>query len=254
MGSFIQAASTEVLGGCPTVRLLFKIPIRVHIIITVLRQVVCVCRVLLPDWHSLELYTPFEKLGETFLIVSSGQLALFTANAEAIHQITSKRDAFPKATESYAILEMYGKNVVTTEGAEWRMHRKITSASFNERNAALVFSETIDQTQGLVAQWLGPDGKGNKTIKTVEHDTMALMLHIIGYVGFGLRLLWAGQSLPADTDPKLAKYSTLDPPKGHTLNFEDAVANTIEYILYLMLTPNWLLSKYIYFHVAVFIC
>lgn len=240
MGSSIQAASSQVLGGSPTVRLLSR-PCSPYPASSAKKP--CVYRILDPDWHYRDHYEPFEKLGETFLIVSPGNLVLFTANAEAIHQITSKRDAFPKATESYALLEMYGKNVLTTEGATWRMHRKITSASFNERNAALVFGESIEQTQGLIDQWLGPDGKGNKTIKTVEHDTMALMLHIIGYVGFGLRLLWAGQSLPADADPKLAKYSTLEVPEGHTLNFEDAVANTIEGILYLILTPTWLLSK-----------
>jgi cytochrome P450 len=169
---------------------------------------------------------------------------VYTSSAEAIHQIMSKRDAFPKPTEAYNILEMYGKNVLTTEGAEWRMHRRITAASFNERNAALVFAESIDQTQGLITQWLGADGKGDKTIKTIEHDTMSLMLHIIGYVGFGLRLLWPGQTLPADADPKLAKYSTLEPPEGYSLNFEDALAHTLEHILILLLVPKWLLSKY----------
>lgn len=180
-------------------------------------------------------------MGEAFIVVSPGMLVLYTASAEAIHQVTSKREAFPKPTDLYKLLSMYGENVVTTEGAEWRAHRKVTSTSFNEKNAALVFHETITQTDGLLKQWLGPEGKGNTTIKTVEDDTMTLMLHIIGYAGFGLKLLWSGQSLPAGTDPKLAKYSLLEPPPGYTLNFKDALAGMLHHIISLVILPRWLM-------------
>lgn len=168
---------------------------------------------------------------------------MHTDNAEAIHQITSKREAFPKPTDAYTILSQYGENVLTTEGAVWRMHRKITSSSFNERNAALVFKESIHQTQGLINQWLGSDGLGNKTINSLEHDTMSLMLNIIGYVGFGLRLLWPGQTLPPGTDAKLIKYASLDAPEGHTMSFVDSLASTLDYLLVLLILPKWLLSK-----------
>lgn len=193
------------------------------------------------DWQYKELFEPFARLGEAFIIVSPGELVLYTASAEAIHQITSKREAFPKPTEIYKLLSMYGENVVTTEGAEWRAHRKITSTSFNEKNAALVFYETITQTHGLIKQWLGPNGQGGRTIKTVEDDTMTLMLHIIGYAGFGLKFLWEGQSLPADTDPKLVKYSSLEPSAEYSLNFKDALAGVLHHIVPLVLLPRWLM-------------
>ncbi|ORY68771.1 cytochrome P450 [Pseudomassariella vexata] len=199
--------------------------------------------VLTADWHYRENHRIFEKLGDSFIVISPGQVILYTENAEVIHQITSKREQFPKPTESYKLLSQYGENVVTTEGAEWRMHRKITSASFNEKNAALVFHESINQTQGLVSQWLGPDDKGNKTIKTIEHDTMALMLHIIGYIGFGLKLLWPVEELPPDIDPKLVKYSTLHPPAGHTMNFVDSLAKSLENIIILLIVPRWILNR-----------
>ncbi|KAI1845177.1 hypothetical protein JX266_008724 [Neoarthrinium moseri] len=194
-----------------------------------------------PDWNFNLLFEPFERLGDTFLVVSPGSIRLYTANAEAIHQITSKREVFQKPTESYRILALYGENVLTTEGSMWRSHRKVTSTSFNEKNTALVFKESINQTYGLIEQWLGPDGKGNRTIETAEGDIMALMLHIIGYVGFGLKLLWPGQTVPAEMDPKLAKYSSLQPPKGHSMNFKDSLHYTLHHILLLLILPRWLL-------------
>ncbi|KAK8099177.1 uncharacterized protein PG998_012418 [Apiospora kogelbergensis] len=170
--------------------------------------------ILMPDWHFRDNYRVFEKLGDVFLVVCPNIIILYTANAEVIHQVTSKREAFPKPVKVYKILSLYGESVLTTEGPVWKNHRKVTAASFNEKNAALVFAESIKQTEGMIDQWLGADGRGNKTIKTVEHDTMSLMLHIIGYVGFGLQLLWPGQSLPSDADARQAKYATLKPLEG----------------------------------------
>ncbi len=136
---------------------------------------------------------------------------------------------------------MFGENVVTTEGAVWRMHRKVTSASFSEKNAALVFKVAIRQAQGMVEYWHRRETM-NK-ITTLEEDTMSLALNIIGYVGFGLRLLWPGQTLPADADPRLAKYASLDVPAGHSLNFRDTIANVLDYLMVLLVMPSAIVSK-----------
>ena len=85
----------------------------------------------------------FEKYGDMFLIVSPGRNQLQVANAEAIDQITTRRNDFPKPLEFYGAVDIFGKNVVTTEGALWRYHRKITSPSFNERNNRLVWDESL---------------------------------------------------------------------------------------------------------------
>ncbi|KAI1762843.1 cytochrome P450 [Hypoxylon sp. FL1150] len=197
--------------------------------------------ILTPNWQYQENHKAFARLGDAFLIVSPGKIICFTENAEALHQITSKREAFPKPTEAYAILGQYGQNVVTLEGAQWRMHRKITSASFNEKNASLVFKESISQTLGLINMWLGPDGNGNKTFKTIEQDTASLMLNIIANIGFGLKILWPGQEFPADADPRLAKYATQEAPEGHTMSFVNALARTLDYLILLLIAPKWML-------------
>lgn len=162
---------------------------------------------------------------------------LFTANAELIHDVAMRREIFPKDTGDYEILEMFGKNVLVAEGAVWRLHRKVTAASFNEKNAAHTFTEAINQTKGMIAKWLGPDGKGDKTITSIEHDTMTLALNIIGYIGFGLRFLWPGQTMPDDVEPRLAKYGSLDPPPGHTLTFPVALERTLEKLFAILLVP-----------------
>jgi cytochrome P450 len=182
-------------------------------------------------------------------VVSWNKMSMHTANAELIHDMAMRREIFPKDTAGYKILQMFGRNVLTTEGQLWRMHRKVTAASFNEKNAAHTFGEAIRQTKGMVAKWLGPDGKGNKTITTIEHDTMTLALNIIGAIGFGLRLLWPGQTMPDDVDPRLAKYGSLNPPAGHSLTFPQALELTLQKIFAILLVP-WPVLKVLPFQWA----
>lgn len=169
---------------------------------------------------------------------------LFTSSAPAIAQITARREAFPKQTSNYRILELFGRNMLSSEGAEWKMHRKGVSASFNERNAASIFHESIGQTLGMVEYWLGggdDDGKGGGSsgrIDTLEHDTMTLALNIIAHVGFGLRLLWPGQRTPADADARSRKYGAHTPPAGHSMTFPDSLAGVLEKILLCLLIPR----------------
>ncbi|KAM0221007.1 hypothetical protein ACHAPA_003360 [Fusarium lateritium] len=167
---------------------------------------------------------------------------MMVCNAEAVHQVTSRREHFPKWVETYEILRQFGDNVLASEGAIWKMHRKVTSASFNEKNAALVFREAIQQAQGLVKTWMGPNEKDSGTISTLDGDTMRLALNIIAYVGFGLNLLWPGEALPAKADPKMAKYGSLKPTAGHKMSFVDTVATVLEHILMLLLVPRWVLK------------
>lgn len=201
-----------------------------------------------PDWAYRFLRTPWDRLGDTFVLVAPREIIMFTCDASAIHQITSRREAFPKQTSNYKILSIFGRNMLAAEGAEWKVHRKGVSASFNEKNAAHIFTESIKQTQGMIAYWMGSAGDGRDevkastgTITTLEHDTMTLALNIIAHVGFGLRLLWPGQKMPEDADAKSKEYGSTEPPQGHSLTFADSLAMVLERILLVLLVPPWLL-------------
>ena len=178
-------------------------------------------------------------------------MTLFTASAEVIQQVTTRRDAFAKDTSLYEVLAMFGRNVLTTEGAIWKMHRKATSASFNEKNAASTFAEAIYQTRGMMSMYFGDNSQSGSTgtITSLEKDTMNWALNIIGYVGFGLHLLWPGQKPPKDMDPKIAKYASLDPPPGYTMSFGQSLATMLERIIALLIVP-WPVLKVLPFEFA----
>lgn len=199
---------------------------------------------LTPDFSWNYRYSHFKKHGDVFFLVSPGSVFLYVARAEVISQITTRRESFPKHTETYSILTQFGDNVLTSEGATWRMHRKVTAASFNEKNAALVWRESIKQSQGLVSWWTR-DGKDRDTgcMWSVEHDTMRLALNIIGYVGFGLSLPWPNQKQDEEADRMSKKYGSIEPPEGFRFSFVEAMATLLDNVLVLLLVPSWFLRK-----------
>jgi hypothetical protein len=51
------------------------------------------------------------------------------------------------------VLEIYGRNVLTTEGEDGKLHRKVTGKLFSERNNRLVHEESIRQAIEMMSSW-----------------------------------------------------------------------------------------------------
>lgn len=200
-----------------------------------------------PDWTWNELYAPFARLGDTFMTVSPGGILIWTASAPAISQICSKRDAFPKPLESYEILNIFGRNVVTVEGSAWRQHRKVTAPHFNEKNNMMVFRESISQTQQMVRKWTGGKEEGGCRVDDVPEDTMRLTLHVISRAGFGVKLEWptegdGGKESAGEKMSEEGGISSAAVPEGHTMSFKESLSTLLEKVVLVMLVPRWLLS------------
>ena len=157
---------------------------------------------------------------------------MHTADANVIAQIFARGDDFPKATHLYRHVDIYGKNVVSSGGATWRRHRAVTSPAFTEKNNQLVWKETLDVTQAVLASWteVGLEGS-SRTIRQVANDTMRLSLEVIGRAGLGQKLEW----------PKAIESPHKELPPGHTMNFTTAVQLLLANMLYIMALPMWLL-------------
>ncbi|QDS72315.1 hypothetical protein FKW77_007539 [Venturia effusa] len=207
------------------------------------------------DWTWRVRFTPFGPTGrpgtDTFLIVSPESNLLCTSEAEVISQITTRRNDFPKPISIYKSLDIYGKNVVTVEGAEWRRHRKVTAPQFNEKSNAVVWKESIFQAEEMAKSWqsghvVKAGGYANGKAVSLGHvigelskDTMRLSLHVISRAGFGVRCLW-----PGATDAEKAEGS-MDSnviPQGHEMSYTNSLETLLHSILALILMPDWLLK------------
>ncbi len=201
----------------------------------------------LVDWAWARRYEPFKRYGsDTFITVTPEKIILYTADADVISQITTRRNDFPKALEVYESLKIYGNNVVTSEGQLWRHHRKITSPPFSEKNNHLVFAETLGQCQDMVDNWMDGDKESSRTIHTIADDAMRLSLHVISRGGFGVQLKWPGKAKATENDHVKGENnnaSSASVPEGHTMSYADALGSLLHSLITVLIIPKFVLSK-----------
>ena len=46
--------------------------------------------------------------------------------------MTFSRSRFPKPVEQYKVLTFFGRNIVASEGDEWKKYRKIAAPAFSD--------------------------------------------------------------------------------------------------------------------------
>lgn len=200
------------------------------------------------EWGWSRRYEPFKRFGsDTFITVSPERNVLYTADADVVSQITTRRNDFPKALEVYESIKLYGNNVVTSEGQLWRHHRKITSPPFTEKNNHLVWAETLDQGQAMINGWLAGGKDSTKSIYTIAEDAMRLSLYVISRAGFGVRLQWPGTK-EAQANGRSGKeddgsISSSGVTGDHTLSYTDALGTCLHSILLILVLPRLLLSE-----------
>lgn len=185
-----------------------------------------------PDFLWQEHHDMFRKKNtDLLLLVSPGANTLYVADAEANNQITSRRNDFPKPIWLYQSVDIFGKNVVSTEGANWRHHRKITSPPFTEKNNSMVWKESLSQAESMMAGWIDKSQKSTGPIWTVATEAMRLSLYVISRAGFGVSLKWPHEEAEAPI------------PEGHTMAYKEALETLLKNILVMILFPRWVLRN-----------
>ncbi|CAD6588879.1 MAG: hypothetical protein ASARMPREDX12_003522 [Alectoria sarmentosa] len=184
------------------------------------------------EWGWNRRYEPFKRFGtDTFLTVSPERNHLYTADADVISQITTRRNDFPKA------LEVCG-------GTTGRSR----VPPFSEKNNHLVWTETLEQCQAMVNGWFdGNTGKTeSKTIYTLADDTMRLSLYVISRAGFGVRLQWPGTGGTHENghlkNEEENNASSSESAQKHTMSYTDALGSLLHNILWVLIVPPYLLK------------
>ncbi|KIJ23327.1 hypothetical protein M422DRAFT_276121 [Sphaerobolus stellatus SS14] len=130
-------------------------------------------------------YRPFQETGWDTISL----LALFpkvnagyvTVDPLTIKEITTYHGRFIKPTEVYTVLNIFGPNLVSTEGHEWKRHRRITAPTFSERNNKFVWDEMMRILDDMFGAW----GRDTPEIFTdnVLEITKPIALLAIGAAG-----------------------------------------------------------------------
>ncbi|KAG8981369.1 hypothetical protein FRB90_007302, partial [Tulasnella sp. 427] len=156
-------------------------------------------------------------------LLSYPPVQYYVADAGAIKIVTGNRALFPKPAKMYAVLMLYGDNLVTTEGETWSRHRRLANPSFAETSIRYVWEQTIRILDQMFEDW------GEFPTHEVHHMadlTKEITLLILGAVAFGQETNW--ESKPGT------------PPPGHKMTFQQAVKTVSERITLRIALPSWI--------------
>ncbi|TVY36928.1 Cytochrome P450 [Lachnellula subtilissima] len=195
------------------------------------------------NWHYAQELR--DALGEVFIIVSPGQIYLDSCNAEVIAQVSTHRENFVKPVEIYGIIDMFGKNLLTTEGDTWKRHRKVVGPAFSERSNSLVWKESLRQGVGMLKFWAGraENSAHSMEVGDTATDSALLTFNVISAAGFGIRQLWEEDDEDQLGNKVVPGFNTSKLKPNHKLAFKDAVNTLTGSIIWFAIFPVWLLEK-----------
>ncbi|GAW16697.1 hypothetical protein ANO14919_061340 [Xylariales sp. No.14919] len=81
-------------------------------------------------WELADRYYSHAEMGDAFIIVTPGRNWLYVANPEALMDIFRRRTDFPRCLELTVILNVFGPNISTIDGPQWKTQRKMTASCF----------------------------------------------------------------------------------------------------------------------------
>ncbi|KAF7864008.1 hypothetical protein EAF04_006973 [Stromatinia cepivora] len=182
-----------------------------------------------------------ELHGEAYFIISPGKIYLHVGHAEAINQISTRPNHFLKPVEIYGIVDVFGKNILTTEKDEWKRHKKVIAPAFSEKSNVLVWKETIKQTNGMLRFWSRTKGSDdeNLNVKNTAPDVAVLTLHVISGAAYGISQIWEGDDEDQLGDNVVHGFNTAKLEGNHRLMFKNALGTFVNGIIWAALAPMW---------------
>ncbi|KAL8648733.1 MAG: hypothetical protein Q9226_005871 [Calogaya cf. arnoldii] len=184
------------------------------------------CRFIIKDWSWEDKRRAHDEYGDVFLCVSPQGIICYSADAAMGWDVMNRRNDFTKPPDKYKLLELYGPNVATAEGATYRFHVRVTAPPFGDLNNVneLVWNETIHQTHRLLDVW------SKQSSRELHMDVNSVTLAVISLAGFGKRVDWTN-----GVDEEQI-------PPGYKYSFLKAISDTTTHMVAILLFPGWLLN------------
>ncbi|KAF7866955.1 hypothetical protein EAF04_005795 [Stromatinia cepivora] len=143
-------------------------------------------------WEANERAQIHVDYGDAFLIVHPAGIQLCVADTKLIYDILGRRTEFRRNMEEMAVLDVYGRNLSTTDDAEWQAHRKMTTVTFTEKNNELVWQQSLAQAKGMLEYWTQ---QAKQPIRSTHLDTKNFTLNVLAAAMFNEVYPFEGQEV-----------------------------------------------------------
>jgi len=118
-------------------------------------------------------------------IGSSRGAFLFSRPEQAEHVFAMNQDNYVKATTYRPLRALIGNGLLTSEGEDWRRHRRLIQPVFSRRDVLRFGPAMSSATQRMLKEW---DELPSGAVLKVRRQTSALALDIVGGALFGADL------------------------------------------------------------------
>jgi len=161
--------------------------------------------------------------------VHSDKPMISVYNVDTIkHVMVKYAKNYPKPeSKMYDSFDIFGPNVLTTNGDDWRKHRVLSNPAFNEDHIKLLSKITNDTMTTVVDKYWNQES----FVCDVVEDMTKITLQIMGLAGFGMDMdaIFGGKSYDA------SRYS---------MTFREAISRSSdEVVTARMRYPKWLLQS-----------
>ncbi|KFA80781.1 hypothetical protein S40288_10337 [Stachybotrys chartarum IBT 40288] len=147
-------------------------------------------------WELPDRYYSHHDMGEAFVLVTPGRNWIYLSNPDTLLDVFKRRTDFPRCLELTEILNVFGPNMSTVDGQQWKMQRKMTATCFNEQNNEIVWSESLYLAKDMLRYWTS-----KPSITTTSDDTRTLSLHVLSRAGFGKSFKFEGHDERHEASP-----------------------------------------------------
>ncbi|KAK4553048.1 Belongs to the cytochrome P450 [Recurvomyces mirabilis] len=140
-----------------------------------------------PQWPWTQNHRIFAKVGaDVFIACAPNGNVVYIADPTAVTSVLNRSTEFLKPPGLAFLMDVYGKNILSANGHDWRRYRKILAPQFSDANNEIVWRETLHATAAMLGGVKSPDG--SKIFPSLAPCLMHLSLRVISAAGFGVRL------------------------------------------------------------------
>lgn len=167
-------------------------------------------------WEANDRYRIHQELGKVFMQVTPGGNWVSISDPEVIDDIIRRPKDFRRNMDQFEVVNVYGKNLSTTDGDEWKKHRKVTAVTFTEKNNELVWRQTLAQAKGMLEYWIE-----HQPIRTLGEDTKVFTLNVLAAAVFNKSYPFEGS----------AAATTGAHARDESYEYRDSMSKLLNYVI-----------------------
>lgn len=165
--------------------------------------------------------------GKSYVLVTGGRLEFWTWDAEIAREITGRPKDFQQLDLASVVMNVFGENVLTTDGSNWARHRRIVAGAVTERVSPIVWEESVRQTRQLMQSVFRKNENG--VTNEMFDGIKKVAIHVLYRAGMGNQQDFEGEE---------------EVKQGMKLSYIDAVKIINENVSGPTILPTWMLRNY----------